>query len=125
VETAISFGTAILGAFLGRKAVSATSAGRLGTAMKSAGRLQKESMDTARAQETAAAVEAQMAELNQALQADIAQIESAFDPGSETLQEILIAPTPAGINHVVFGMVWRPYRREAQGKAVPAWKATS
>ncbi len=52
VETAISFGTAILGAFLGRKAVSATSAGRLGTAMKSAGRLRKESMDTARAQET-------------------------------------------------------------------------
>ena len=125
VETAISFGTAILGAFLGRKAVSATSAGRLGTAMKSAGRLQKESMDTARAQETAAAVEAQMAELNQALQADIAQIESAFDPGSETLQEILIAPTPAGITQEFFGLVWLPYRRDAQGKAVPAWKATS
>ncbi|MCU0564505.1 MAG: DUF87 domain-containing protein, partial [Desulfobacterales bacterium] len=31
VETAISFGTAILGAFLGRKAVSSTSAGRIGT----------------------------------------------------------------------------------------------
>jgi hypothetical protein len=82
-------------------------------------------MDTARAQETAAAVEAQMAELDQALQADIAKIESAFDPGSETLQEILIAPTPAGINPEFFGLVWLPYRRDAQGKAVPAWKATS
>jgi hypothetical protein len=123
VETAISFGTAILGAFLGRKAVSATSAGRLGTAMKSAGRLQKESMDTARAQESAEAVKAQMTELDQALQADIAQIESAFDPGTETLQEVLIAPTPAGITQEFFGLVWLPYRRDEHGKAVPAWKA--
>jgi hypothetical protein len=123
VETAISFGTAILGAFLGRKTVSATSAGRLGTAMKSAGRLQKESMDTARAQESAEAVKAQIAELDQALQADIAKIETAFDPGSETLQEVLIAPSPADITQEFFGLVWLPYRRDAQGKAVPAWKA--
>jgi hypothetical protein len=125
VETAISFGTAIIGAFLGRKAVSAGSAGRLGTAVKSAGRLQKESMDAARAQETAAVVKAQIAELEQALQADIAKIESAFDPGSEPLQETLIAPAPAGISQQFFGLVWLPYRRDAQGKAVPAWKATS
>jgi hypothetical protein len=125
VETAISFGTAILGAFLGRKAVSATSAGRLGTAMKSAGRLQKEGMDTARAQETAEAVKAQLAELDQQLQADIAKIESTFDPDSEPIQETSIAPTPAGITQQFFGLVWLPYRRDAQGKAVPAWKATS
>ena len=125
VETAISFGTAILGAFLGRKTVSATSAGRLGTAMKSAGRLQKESMDTARAQETAEAVKAQLAELEQQLQADIAKIESTFDPDSEPIQETSIAPTPTGITQQFFGLVWLPYRRGAQGKAVPAWKTTS
>jgi hypothetical protein len=125
VETAISFGTAILGAFLGRKAVSSTSAGRLGTAMKSAGRLRKESMDTARAQESAEAIKAQMAELDQALQADIAKLEAAFDPGAETLQEISVAPSPVGITQQFFGLVWLPYRRDAQGKALPAWKATS
>jgi hypothetical protein len=124
VETAISFGTAILGAFLGRKAVSATSAGRLGTAAKSAGRLRKESMDAARAQESAEAVKAQMAELDQALQADIAKLEAAFDPAAEKLQEISVAPTPAGITLEFFGLVWLPYRRDAQGKATPAWKAT-
>jgi hypothetical protein len=124
VETAISFGTAILGAFLGRKAVSATSAGRLGTAAKSAGRLRKESMDAARAQESAESVKAQMAELDRALQADIAKIETAFDPSAEKLQEISVAPTPAGITPEFFGLVWLPYRRDTQGKAVPAWKAT-
>ena len=125
VETAISFGTAILGAFLGRKAVSSTSAGRLGTAMKSAGRLRKESMDTARAQESAEAIKAQMGELDQALQADIAKLEAAFDPGAETLQEISVAPTPAGITQEFFGLVWLPYRRDARGKAAPAWRGAS
>jgi hypothetical protein len=122
VETAISFGTAILGAFLGRKAVSATSAGRLGTAAKSAGRLRKESMDAARAQESAEAIKAQMAELDQALQADITQLEAAFDPAAEKLQEVSVAPTPAGITLEFFGLVWLPYRRDAQGRAVPMWR---
>jgi len=125
VETAISFGTAILGAFLGRKAVSSTTAGRLGTAMKSAGRLRKESMDSARAQESAESIRAQMTELDQALQADIAKLETAFDPGAETLQEISVAPTPAGITQQFFGLVWLPYRRDKQGKAVPAWRGAS
>jgi hypothetical protein len=125
VETAISFGTAILGAFLGRKAVSATSAGRLGTAAKSAGRLRKESMDAARAQESAEAVKAQMAELDHALQADIAKLEAAFEPAAEKLQEISVAPTPAGITLEFFGLVWLPYRRDAQGKAVPMWRTAS
>jgi len=96
VETAISFGTAILGAFLGRKAVSSTSAGRIGTAMKSAGRLKKESADRERAQETVAALEARLAEMDQALQADIDKLEAAFDPSAETLLETSVAPTPAG-----------------------------
>jgi hypothetical protein len=125
VETAISFGTAILGAFLGRKAVSAGSAGRLGTAMKSAGRLKKESADRERAQETVAALEAKLAELDQALQADIGKLEAAFDPSAETLQEVSVAPTATGIASEFFGLVWLPYLRDEQGKALPAWKATA
>ncbi len=125
VETAISFGTAILGAFLGRKTVSAASAGRLGTAAKSAGRLRKESMDAARAQESVEAVNARISELDQALQADISKLETAFDPTVEKLREISVAPTAAGITLEFFGLVWLPYRRDSQGRAVPGWKATS
>jgi hypothetical protein len=125
VETAISFGTAILGAFLGRRAISSTSAGRLGTAAKSAGRLRKESMDAARAQESAEAVKAQIEDLDRALQEDIAKLEAAFDPTTEKLQEVMVAPTAAGITQEFFGFVWLPYRRDSQGKAVPAWRSAS
>jgi hypothetical protein len=121
VEAAISFGTAVLGAFLGRKAVSATSAGRLGTAMKSAGRIKKESADRERAQENVEAVKTRLGELEQSLQADIEKLDTALDPSAETLQESAIAPTAAGIALEFFGLVWLPYRREG-GKAVIGWR---
>jgi hypothetical protein len=121
VETAISFGTAILGAFLGRKAVSATTAGRLGTAAKSAGRLRKESMDTARAADSAEAVRAQMAELDRQLQADIDAVAGEFDPAGEELQEIPVLPSATGIAEEFFGLTWLPYRRDESNRLVPGW----
>jgi hypothetical protein len=91
--------------------------------MKSAGRLRKESMDTARAQETAESVKAKIAELEAELKADIAELEAAFDPAGESLKEIRIPPAPAGITQEFFGLVWLPYRRDDQGRAVPAWES--
>ena len=123
VETAISFGTAILGAFLGRKAVSAASAGRLGTAMKSAGRIKKESADRDRAQETVEDLKAKLTEMDRALQTEIAALEGSFDASAETLQETSVAATPTGIGLEFFGLVWLPYRRDDSGKAAPAWKS--
>jgi len=122
VQTAISFGTAILGAFLGRKAVSAGSAGRFGTAIRSASRIRKESMDVQRAQETFEATKLALEELDQRLQADIERIEAAFDPATETIQEIPIKPKSSDITLEFFGLVWMPYRRDARGQLAPDWQ---
>ena len=122
IQTAISFGTAILGAFLGRKAVSASSAGRFGTAMRSASRVRKESMDVHRAQETLEATKLGLAELDQRLQEDIERIEDTFDPDSETIQEILVKPKSSDMTLEFFGLVWMPYRRDARGQLAPDWQ---
>ncbi len=122
IETVISFGTAILGAFMGRKAVSATSATRFGTAMKSAGRIQKEHMDVARAQETAESIRQQIAELDEQLQSDIERLEESFDPSNETLEEILINPKSMDVTLEIFGLVWMPFRKYAHGVLSPDWK---
>jgi hypothetical protein len=121
IESVISFGTAILGAFLGRKAVSSGSVTRVGTAMKSAGRLSKEQMDVARAQETMAAVNSKIADLETRLQNDIDKLDDAYDPASEPLREVRVTPRSTDITLEVFGLLWLPYRREAGGRLMPDW----
>jgi hypothetical protein len=122
VETMISFGTAILGAFMGRKAVSARSASRIGTAMKSAGRMRKESMDVARAKETAIAVKQEMAKLDERLQTDIDSLEATLAPAAEELQEVMLKPKSTDITLEVFGLTWMPYRKDAGGRLSQDWR---
>jgi len=121
MQTAISFGTAILGAFLGRKAVSATSAQRVGTAMRSASRVQKEKMDVARANERAEAVRLQLSELDERLQEDIDAIEFSMDAEAEELEEISIKPRSTDITLEIFGLAWMPFRKNAGGGLSPDW----
>ena len=121
MHTAISFGTAILGAFLGRKAVSATSAQRVGTAMRSAGRVQKEKMDVARAQERAEAIRLQLSELDEQLQKDIDTIELSSDAEVEELEKISIKPKSTDIILKIFGLAWMPFRKDADGGLSPDW----
>jgi hypothetical protein len=121
MQTAISFGTAILGAFLGRKAVSVTSASRVGTAMRSASRVQKEKMDVARAQERAEAVRLQLSELDERLQEDIDAIEFSMDAEAEELVEISIKPKSTDITLEIFGLAWMPFRKNAGGGLSPDW----
>jgi hypothetical protein len=122
VDTVISFGTAILGAFLGRKTVSARSTSRMGTAMKSAGRMRKEKMDVERARERADAVRKQLGELETRLQEDIERLEMQFDPENEPLEEIRIAPKLSDIAVELFGLAWLPYRQNDQGHFMPDWR---
>ena len=121
MQTAISFGTAILGAFLGRKAVSASSAQRVGTAMRSASRVQKENMDVARAQERSEAVRLQLSELDERLQEDIDAIAFSMDAEAEELEKISVKPRSTDITLEIFGLAWMPFRKNAGGGLSPDW----
>ncbi len=122
IQSAISFGTAILGAFMGRKAVSATSARRFGTAMRSASRIRKESRDVDRAKERMQATQLELEELDARLQEDIENIEAKFDPQNEDIQEVQIKPKSTDMTQEFFGLVWMPYRRDARGQLSPDWQ---
>ncbi len=122
VETAISFGSAILGALLGRKSVSSTSTYRMGTAMKSASRIGKEQMDVARAKETAKNVSGEIQDLEARLQEDIAAIETSFDPSAHEIEEVLLKPKTTDIHLKLFCLGWLPYRRDTTGARVPDWR---
>jgi hypothetical protein len=122
LQTAISFGSAVLGAFLGRKIAGVGSVGRMGTAMKSASRMGKEKEDVARAQERVAAMDQQLADLEAQLQAEIDRLESVFDPADIDLRQTAVQPKSRDITVQFFGLVWLPFRREAQGHLRPDWR---
>jgi hypothetical protein len=123
IDTAISFGTAILGAFLGRRAISVGSTSRVGSAMKSASRMQREHADVTRAQESVAAVQREIAELEAGLQQEIATRAAGFDPAAEPLEALRVAPRVQDVTVRRFGVAWLPYRQDAGGRLTPDWRA--
>ena len=121
LDTAISFGTAILGAVLGRKKLSSASASKMGTAIRTAGGAQKEAADVARAKQTAEKVRADIAELSKTLEKEVTDLETTFDAQSEPLEEVLVRAKSTDINVALTGLVWLPYTAGEKGRLTPAW----
>ncbi|MBZ5499453.1 MAG: DUF87 domain-containing protein [Acidobacteriia bacterium] len=121
IQTAISFGTTLLGAVLGRKTVSASTLGRAATAARGVGRTIKEGQDVGRAEETAAVLQQQLADLNAEAETAAAGLQSRVDPLTELLETITIKPKKTDISVQLVTLVWLPYWCHAQGTATPAW----
>ena len=121
LDTAISFGTAILGAVLGRKKISSTTASKVGTAIRTAGGARKEAQDVERARQTVDKVKADLAALNAELEKEIAALDTAFDAQSEELDEIVVRAKSTDINVAITGLVWLPYAKGEKDRLGPAW----
>ncbi|HKO41706.1 MAG TPA: hypothetical protein VJU84_00325 [Pyrinomonadaceae bacterium] len=122
MQTAISFGTTLLSSFLGRKAVSLTTLGRATTAARGVGRSMKESQDVGRAQETVAAINQQLAELDEQFKTETAALERTYDAESYALETVTMKPTKANINVQLLSLAWTPYWHDSQGQIIPAWQ---
>jgi len=121
LQTALSVGTAILGAFLGRRAVSATSVGRATTAARSAGRIGQQQQDVEHAEESVAAVEQRFTELKSQCDAEIAALGTALDPATITLRSVQVAPRKSDTAIGEVSLAWVPWRAGADGFSAPAF----
>ncbi|HRI38035.1 MAG TPA: ATP-binding protein [Nitrospira sp.] len=121
MQAAISVGASILGAFMGRKTISAANIGRATTAIRSAGRVIKESTDLGAAQENVAALQQQLADLEAQFRLECDDLAAATDPLNEKLEMISIKPTKANIAVKLVALAWTPYWRDAKGRRTPAW----
>jgi hypothetical protein len=108
VSTAVSFGTAILGAVLGRKRLSTTTANRVGSAIRNASGARKQAADVEQARQTEAKVLADIEQLNAELEDEIAALDTAWDAQSEVLEEILVKPKASDVHVSLFGLLWMP-----------------
>ena len=121
MQAAISVGASILGAFMGRKTISATNIGRATTAIRSAGRVIKESKDVGAAEENVAALQQQLADLETQFKSESDALAAATDPLNEKLETISIKPTKANIAVKLVALAWTPHWRDANGSLNPAW----
>jgi hypothetical protein len=112
----------VLGALLGRKAISTSTLGRATTAARGMSRTMKESQDIELAKQNMAAAEQQKAELEAQIQADMQQLSGALDPASEPLTPFVLKPKRTDIVVQIVALAWAPAWQDADGTVSPAWK---
>jgi hypothetical protein len=112
-QTAISVGTAVLGALFGGR--KSSSVGRASTAMRGVGRISREKEDVRRAEET---LEANRAKL-EALQAELAEatekLQSDHDPEALEFETVTVRPRKADTQVESVQLAWTPWRVTAGG----------
>ena len=108
LQTAVSFGATVLGAFLGRKAVSASTLGRATTAARGLGRSAKEQDDVKRAQENVSAAREALEALDAEIEEATKGIASRFDADAGRLETVSLAPKRGQIAVQFVALGWRP-----------------
>ena len=106
LQSAVSIGTTLLGALMGRKAVSMSTLGRATTAARGVGRSMKEAQDIAHAEERVREVQAELKALETELAAEIATLE-ATATAAVPLDTIELKPKRGGVDVRLVSLVWK------------------
>lgn len=121
LDTALSIGATLLGAFTGRKVVSQSNISKAKSAMRGFSKSADEGQDVKRALETVQAIDSQIADLNAQFEAETAELESKIDPLNETLETISLKPKKTDIQVQLTILAWIPYWQDKQNSLTPAW----
>jgi hypothetical protein len=106
--TFLSIGTAILGAFMGRKVASPGNLGRAATAARGVSRQMKEGSDVARAEENVSALGEQLRTLEAEFEAETATLTEKFDAASAEFTTLKLHPKKSGIHVRAVVLAWTP-----------------
>ena len=106
LQTMISVGATLLGALMGRKAITASTLGRATTAARSMSRTMKESGDIADAQKAVQVLEQQQQDLEDELKLETATLEAAGDPATETFERIEVKPKRTNVAVKLVALLW-------------------
>jgi hypothetical protein len=121
MDTALSVGATLLGAFTGRKVLSQSNIGKAKSAMRGFSKSAEEGQDVKRATETVEAINQQIADLNAQFEADAAELESKIDPLTESLATLSLKPNKTDIQVQLATLTWVPYWKDEQDNLTPAW----
>ncbi len=120
IQTALSVGATILGAFMGRKTISSTNIGKAASALGKAGKTMKDAKDVGMAQENVVALQQQLAELEAQFKTETEAM-AGPDPLTETLETAALRPTKTNISVKTVALAWTPFWRASDGNLTSAW----
>ncbi|MCA9444466.1 MAG: ATP-binding protein, partial [Candidatus Omnitrophica bacterium] len=121
LQTAISFGSTLMGALFGRKLTSRTNIGKAATAIRGIGRTADQRGDIERAEEKVETLQADLRELEQQLQTELLEIRREFEESEleYDTQEIRTKKTDLTIDR--YCLVWAPWAGSAGGADRPVY----
>lgn len=108
LDSALTIGSAVLGALFGRKKVSASTLGKAGTAARSMGRASARGDDVERARQTFEAAQQELADLEARITEELALESAAFDALAEQLDAVVVRPKSTGVQVQVVALAWVP-----------------
>lgn len=109
LSAAVSIGTSLLGAFLGRKS-------GLGSLVKSshvtsASRVMREGQEATAAEAELKSIEQDIADLNQTLENETQKLRDQYDPTTLALETFKLTPVKTRIQPDAIGILWLPHER--------------
>ncbi len=104
LQTIISVGSTVLGAFFGRKALTSATIGKAATAARGVGRSMKEGSDVTTAEQSVEQVRAQIADIETELEAESAAL-AVTEPVIDTVE---VKPLRSGISVRLLALAWVP-----------------
>lgn len=108
VETALSIGASLLGAFLSKSRISKTNVRSVTSAAKGVGRSLKESSDAGRAAENLEALRQELDDVKAQAEADVQALQARMDPMTEQFARIVIHPKKTNVSVNLLALAWRP-----------------
>ncbi|MGZ6163923.1 MAG: hypothetical protein ACXWLS_11365 [Myxococcaceae bacterium] len=120
LDTVVTVGTTLLGAFLGRKAVSVTNLNRARTALRSGSRTVKERQDVGTAEQQLEAARKQLADAEAEFQEETERLQVSAAPDALAVVEFTIPPRKSDIAVGNLLLAWSPWRAGPDGVPAPA-----
>ncbi|MBW1646294.1 MAG: ATP-binding protein [Deltaproteobacteria bacterium] len=106
-DTVLSFGMSVLGAFLGRKKVSATSLSRAAGGIRNAGRVLRQKEEVRLAEEEVRRVEQELEDLNAALEEEIDLLAEKYRRENYPVTTFAVKPRRADIYNLDLCLCWQ------------------
>ena len=120
-DSAVSFGSSVVGALLGRKLSSRSKAATASSSMKKMQRVADQKEDVAEARRRLAGLRRQLQELDRSLQSDLKELEDSHRVEAFQLESLQLPPRKNDIEIQQLAVAWTPWLIDSAGAAQPAF----